>query len=300
MESYLGEILSVGCAGAWALAVVLFRRAAGIPAFAINLCKNALALVLIAATLLALGIPVDMERSTEDWVRLLVSGALGLGFADSLFLHALKHLGAGVTAIVECAYAPSVVLFAMTLGGESMTNGFLLGAPLVVLGVFVASYPFGRPRPGAPARPRPRWVLLGAFSVVCMALGIVIARPALVRSSVIEAAGVRMVGALLFQFAWALTSRTRRPLLRYLGRGPHWRLLLPSALLGSYLAMMMWIGGMKLTTAAVSAVLNQTSTIFTLIFARFLAQEPFTGARVVGAALAVAGAAIIVARVVLF
>lgn len=300
-----GELSSLGSAACWALAIVLFRRAADVPALTINLFKNVLALVLMLSTMAVLGVSFQADRSAGDFVRLLVSGALGLGFADAVFLYALKRIGPGLAAIVETAYAPSVVLFAVLLNGEAMGIAFWLGAPIVLLGVFVATEAWravGK-RGGAKSvedrGPRGgltmgQGLALGVFAIVCMALGIVIAKPALERANVIEAAVWRMVGALTVQLAFAFSSASRRRSFAVFVSPRAWRQILPSALLGAYVAMMLWLAGMKLAPASIAAVLGQTSTIFTLVFARALYGERLTRARIIGAALACGGAALLV------
>ena len=41
---------------------------------------------------------------------MVVSGALGIGVADTMFFECLERLGASKTAVVECLYSPVVIL----------------------------------------------------------------------------------------------------------------------------------------------------------------------------------------------
>ena len=68
-----------------------------------------------------------------------------------------------------------------------------------------------------------------------------------------------------------------------------WRFTLPATILGSFLALMFWIAGMKYTHTGIAAILNQTSTIFILVFASIFLREPFTRRRLIAAAAALAG-----------
>jgi drug/metabolite transporter (DMT)-like permease len=52
---------------------------------------------------------------------------------------------------------------------------------------------------------------------------------------------------------------------------------------------MLWIAGMKYTQAGSAAIINQSSTIFVLVFASLFLGEPFTGRKVVASALALGG-----------
>ena len=65
---------------------------------------------------------------------------------------------------------------------------------------------------------------------------------------------------------------------------------LSSSLIGGYIAMLVWLGGIKLTKASIASALNQTNTIFVLIFAALILRERITPGRVVAILLAAAGA----------
>jgi drug/metabolite transporter (DMT)-like permease len=66
--------------------------------------------------------------------------------------------------------------------------------------------------------------------------------------------------------------------------------LISSSFLGAYLAMILWLAGMKFTMASIAAALNQTSNIFIFIFAAIFLKEPITPRRTAGIVLGVAGA----------
>jgi drug/metabolite transporter (DMT)-like permease len=59
--------------------------------------------------------------------------------------------------------------------------------------------------------------------------------------------------------------------------------------LGSYLGLMCWIGGLKYTKVGVAAILNQSSTIYILILAAIFLKEPFTRRKLVASLVALAG-----------
>jgi drug/metabolite transporter (DMT)-like permease len=58
--------------------------------------------------------------------------------------------------------------------------------------------------------------------------------------------------------------------------------------------MLVWLGGIKLTKASIASALNQTNTIFVLIFAALILREPITPGRVVAILLAAAGALMVI------
>jgi drug/metabolite transporter (DMT)-like permease len=294
----LGEALSLGSAISWSVAVVLFRRVFSgdtpVSPFALNLFKNAVAILLMSGTLLILGEPVNMDRSAEDWARLIASGVLGIGISDLFFFHALRRLGAGRLTVVECAYAPSVALFGVLLLGEIPTLGDALGAALVAAGMLVMAS--GRPKqvaqtgPGGGDASPVIGALLGLGAMLTVAAAIIVAKPAFESGGLVEVALIRLIsgaGALLLL---TLPSRSRRAELAVLRPSPAWRAMIPAAVLGSWLSMLLWVGGFKYTDAATAAVLNQTTTVFTLLLARIMLGEPLTGRRIAAVLLGFSGA----------
>jgi drug/metabolite transporter (DMT)-like permease len=68
-----------------------------------------------------------------------------------------------------------------------------------------------------------------------------------------------------------------------------WRFAVPGTLLGSYVALLCWIAGMKFTRAGTAAILNQTSTLFVFLFAGLFLRERMTRRKATAATLARAG-----------
>ncbi len=294
----LGEALSLASALSWSVAVVLFRRVfageAPVSPFALNLFKNVVAILLMTATLLVLGESVNTARTAEDWIRLIASGVLGIAISDLLFFHALRRLGAGRLTVVECAYAPSVALFGMLMLGEVPTAGDALGAGLVAAGMLVMAT--GRPSPGgrgAAGEPEASPIagaLFGLGAMLTVAAAIIVAKPAFESGGLVEVALIRLVSGAVALMLFTLPSRTRRAELAVLRPSPAWRAMIPAAVLGSWLSMLLWVGGFKYTDAATAAVLNQTTTVFTLLLARVMLGEPLTGRRISAVLLGFSGA----------
>jgi drug/metabolite transporter (DMT)-like permease len=282
--------MALGCALAWAGAVLLFRRVEGVSAAALNLFKNVVATVLLLATMAAMGVHFDTSRSLHDWLALAGSGVLGLAVADTLFLSGLQRIDASIAAVTDCAYSPTVLVLSAIWLGETLGGRVLAGAPLVMLGLFVVSWQ----RPGS-ARVDRRGVGLALMGVTTTAFGIVLAKPALDHSSLIEATTVRLLAGSIGLFLWQLVTRRTRDGLALFRPQPAWRAAIPATLLGTYVAMILWLGGMKYGTASRSALLNQMGAIFVLVLSRF-AGEIVPKRRWFGALMAVSGVCVLVVR----
>jgi drug/metabolite transporter (DMT)-like permease len=73
-----------------------------------------------------------------------------------------------------------------------------------------------------------------------------------------------------------------------------WGTIVLGSLLGSYLSMILWLAGYKLTDASIAAVLNETAGAFIVLFAWWLLKEEMNGKRLSGVALAFIGVAVVV------
>lgn len=289
----LGELCALLAPLVWSVAVILFRRSSGASALSLNLFKNVFAFVLLSATLLVLRVPFP-ERGLADWARIAVSGILGLAVADTLLFASLKRIGAGRLAVVDTVYAPLVVLLSWVFLEETLGVGFFVGACAVLVGVYLAS----RIDPATPVSD-PRELALGMaygfMAVAGTAAGVVIAKPVLEVSDLLEVTLSRLGFGILALGVWTVATGRGAEAATAFRPGPLWRTLMPGAFFGAYLSLILWLGGFKWAPASVAAVLNQMATVYLLVLARFVQHEDIRARQVVGGLLAALGALWIVA-----
>jgi len=284
----MGSFYALLTAVMWAAAVILLKRSGEtIPPFALNVYRVAVSTVFLAATVVAAGQELFFAAPLRDYLTLIASGIIAIAVSDTLFLMALNRLGAGLMAIVDCLYAPFVVLFAFLMLGERLGPWQWIGMALVILGVLIAAR--HEPPRGVTARAVLVGVAYGLLSMATVAFGIVLAKPVLGRAPVLWATTVRQFGALVVLLPGALIVPSRREIFGLFRPSSGWKFSLPATLLGSYLALIFWIAGMKYSMAGPAAILNQTSAIYVLIFASMFLKEPFTARKVVASVLAVGG-----------
>jgi drug/metabolite transporter (DMT)-like permease len=290
----LGEALSLGCAFSWGVSVILFKRSEAASPYAINLFKNGAAFLLLGLTVWLSGGRVPLDRSAGDWAGLIASGVLGLAVADTLFLEALRRLGAGMVAILDCIYAPLVALLSVVFLGERLGRGFAVGAALVVGGLLVATTSGeGLREAAAVARRQVGGVMLGLASIALMAVSVVIAKPALDRAELVEATCTRMGAGAISLALWVLFRRDRAEIFGIFLPQPVWRQLVPAMLIGTYVSMLLWLGGVKYTSASNASLLNQLSVVFTLVLARVWLKEPLSVRKLAGGGASLAGAMVV-------
>lgn len=289
---YLGEILSITCALIWASAVILFKKSGEkVSPIGLNLFKNVLALVLFIPTSLVLGVSLVPKASLTDYVLLFASGIFGLTLSDTLFLKSLNLLGAELSAIVDCLYSPFIIVLSILFLGEKMNILQLLGVILIVSAVLTVSQKENRKN--ISRHDLTKGVILGVLAMALVAIGIVMIKPLINRSSLLWVVQVRLLAGSVGLGIFLLFHRDRKKILATIYSARNWQYMLPGSFLGAYLSMIIWVGGMKYTQASISSALNQTSNIFVFILAAILLKEPVNVIRIVAIISAFAGAVIV-------
>jgi drug/metabolite transporter (DMT)-like permease len=298
MNHPLGQACALLTAIMWAFAVVLFKLSGERTApLALNLFKSTVGILLLGVTLggLLLGRWESLESlqtlAASQVVVLLLSGFIGIAVADTLFFHALNLIGVGLISIVDCSYAPCVILFSWLMLGESLTAYHYAGAALVLVGVFTAE------RHTLPAHRSTGQIIggmvLATAAVALMAFGIVWATPTLHETTVVWGTILRVAGGfgglVLLTLAWPgwrTHWRVFRPSVA-------WRAAVPASVLGTYFCMLLWIAGFKYTYASIAGVLNQTSVVVATILAAVFLKERFGARQVAALVLALAGVVVL-------
>ncbi len=284
----MGELFALLAAVVWASAVIFFKKAGEtVSPFALNLFRAVVSFCLFLIVLAIGRIPILNQAPLTDYLILFASGIIAIAISDTLFHMCLNRVGAGINAIVDCMYSPSVTLFAFLMVGERLTMGQMAGMALVILSVLVATHI--KPPPNTSRRTLVLGIVFGVLAMATLAFGIVIAKPVLDRSSVLWATAVRQLGCLLVMVPIALISPSRRRILSVFKPRSDLKFMLPGTFLGSFLALILWIAGMKYSTASVAAILNQTSTIYILVFASVFLKEAFSWRKGLAALLALLG-----------
>ncbi|MGD1010760.1 MAG: DMT family transporter [Candidatus Aminicenantales bacterium] len=284
-----GEVLAIGSGIIWAVAVILYKISGRtVHPLGLNLFKNIVAIGFTVPTMLILGLPLFPAVAPKSVGLLLLSGFLGIAVSDTFFFYSLNKLGASLVAIVDCFYSPFVIGLSFLLLGERMAAWQFVGVALIISAVLAAS----RSNSGEPVT-RKNLILGLIFGVLAMffvAVGIVIVKPVLVTESVVWATLVRLVGGTVPLGLVIPLLPGRKAILRPLLERANWKAMVPAAFFGSYLSLILWMGGMKYAKVSVAAALNQLNTIFIVVLAALFLKERLSGWKVAAVILAFVGA----------
>lgn len=289
---YIGEMLSVAAAILWAFAIVLFKRSGEtVHPVALNTFKDGLAVILYVPTLAIAGVSLIQNYPASDYVLLLVSGVIGIAVGDTLLFKSLNTIGAGASALVSCLYSPFIIGLSFVWIGERLTWLQLVGVVLIISAVLETTRTGNRKI--SDVRRNLFGVAWGILAVAAMAVGVVMIKPLLDEAPVLWVLQIRLIGGvaalLLFLAINPARGRILSTLLIRKSRG----YTFVSSMIGGYVAMLIWLGGIKFTKASIAAALNQTNTIFVLVFAALILRERITAGRIIAILLAVTGALLV-------
>jgi len=285
---YLGKGLALLTAVVWAFAVILFRKSGEtVHPIALNLFKNSLAVILFIATIWLFGGTLMHPAPAHIYILLLLSGAIGIGIGDTLFFKCLNLLGAGLTAIVDCLYSPFIIGLSVVWLRESLTLVQILGALVIVSAIMIATGITGKER--ISRRNMVKGIIYGVLALAAMAVSIVTIKPLLEQSPLLWATEIRLCGGLVVLIPILILHPKKRTIVASLFSHHSWIYTLLGSFFGAYVAMFIWLAGMKYTQASIASALNQTSTIFIFIFAAIFLKETITLGRTIGIILAFFG-----------
>jgi len=286
---YLGEMLALASGLAWAGAAIFFRLSGRtVPPLGLNLFKNALGFILLTLTMVLAGQALFPHLSGADYLLALVSGAVGVAVSDTLYFVSLNALGASLAAVVATIYIPLITGLSLIFLGERLSPGQVLGVAFILVAVLLISYK--REDRSLSKKSLSAGILAGVTAQLTTAVSIILIKPKLGVWPLLWVTNMRVGAGFVFLALPLLAHPRRKLLLAPLARRANWKYMVPAALLGTYLSILAWMGGMKYTQVSVVAALSQLSAVFIFILAVLILKEKATPLKAAAVLLAAAGA----------
>jgi len=290
---YFGEILALTVAVVWASAVILFKKTGEkVHPIGLNLFKNVLAFVLFIFTLLFFKIDFyNPDASLNDYNLIIMSGIFGIGLGDTLFFMCLNRLGAGLTAIVDCFYAPIIISLSFIFLGESLSWIQLFGVVLIIAAILAATYK--KTKEPVDQKNLILGIIFGITALVSMGIGVIMIKPILNDYSLLWITELRLLGGILILVPIVIFHPHKYSILKSIFNTQQRSNMIIGSFLGAYLSMIIWLGGMKFTQVSTASALNQTTNMFIFIFAAIFLKEKITTQKTIGIVLALIGAVLV-------
>jgi len=292
---FSGELFALLAAFLWAFSSVLFSDLGkSIKPVELNLIKGIGAILLLTATSLLLKETVG-SLSLEVIVLLFISGAIGIGFGDTMYFEAINYIGPKRSLLISTIAPIITALLALVFLGEQIAPLAWMGVVVTTLGV---TWVVMQMRSGDKAEKRinSKGLIYAFLFALAQAIGAVISRWALTETSIspLQSAVVRLFAGIAFLFVWIAIRRIKLGEWTRAGNESTktWRIVLTVVVLGAYFPLWLQQLAFKNTAVGIAQTLLTTSPLFILPMTA-LRRDKASCKEILGVFIAVAGIAIL-------
>ena len=253
-----------------------------------NLCKGVLGCGYLLIALLWTG----LDHIGLSTVFLLgLSGFIGITLGDTFFFRALVNLGPRLTSLFGTLTPGFISLAALAVLKESLSWQVWAGIALTITGIWwVLKEHLGA---SAPEINKPLGIKYCVLSVACTVIAILMARIALRSVSTIEATFIRLFWGTLGMFIWGAYSNSLGKWLTPFKDTVLFIKVAITVIIVTFGGFWLSLYALKYAPTGIVSTLNSTSAVFVLPMSAFWLKEKVTGRACLGAAIAIAGVALI-------
>lgn len=290
----IGETYSLLSAISWAVATILFTAPSRrLRAEALNLFKTTLATVLLIVTLVILrGGQVFRLTDGTEALYLAASGVVGISIADTLYFWCLREIGAWRTLALSCLAPPFTILLSAFMVRSVVGRADWLGIGVALAGVLLVTLSGRRRREDGLSFTR-NGTLIGAVMYGLVALGIVLTKLGTAKTGSLEASTIRIVVAVPGILLIEAVRRTLGITLRAAADIPDRGRMIAGSIVGTYVAYILFIAGIKHAHPGIAIALASTSPAFVIPLSAVFLKERVSPLAVVGTGIALAGVVIL-------
>jgi len=295
-----GVVAALLAALCWSVAVIIFKSASRfLSPLLIVLLKNTIATLCFVVLFFIFDIPFWLSGlESLDYYKIIISGVLGMGIADLLFIKALSQIGANRVAIVNCFEPGVVYLFSVLMLGSFLTPKQLFGFLVVVVALLIISYE--KDDIEIASSIKRRGVLTQVLAVVLSSFGIVLIKPVLSKLNASIASQLwvtffRLFPGFIFTWIVFMFKKNKLKLLIPLKNKSICLKIIIASGLGTFLALGFWIiGYTNIQKPPVASILGQTSVLFIIVLSYFFLNEKISKTKLGAMSLAICGVLFIV------
>lgn len=290
----IGELAALGTALCWTFSAVFYRRAlASTPPIQANTARCLGTSLILVMVLAILGrINIFAELPPQALLLTCISGAIGLGLSDTLYMLSLKIIGVSRAVPITCTYPLFNLVWAFILAGENITLPVAAGAITIVLGVWLLTSEKANKSAGeTPKRQHMYGVVLALSTAITWSISISIINLAVRNIQSLEHAyavnTLRLLAAAVLLLVYSLISMKG---LAFVKVG--WRnaaLLLSGGLIAIGLGWFLLTFSFLLIPESKAVPISSTTPLFSTLAGITFLHERVTAKIVLGSVMVVAG-----------
>ena len=296
---YFGELAALSAAICWSIAVIIFKSASkSLSPLLITALKNSIALFSFIILFLLFDIPIWYDGfSNADYIKIIVSGILGMGIGDILFIYALSQIGANRVAILNCFEPAVIYCFSILMLGTILTTQQFIGFIIVIISLLIVSYE--KDIKDIDPYVKKRGIILQLTAIFLSSIGIVLIKPVLSKTADSITMQLWITAFRLFPgfiVAWIIFffQKNRLNYLKPLKKSNMIIKIIISSGLGTFIALSFWIiGYANIEKPPIASIIGQTSVIFIIILSFIFLKEKISKLRIVSILCALCGVVLI-------
>jgi len=292
---YFGECAALSAAFFWSIAIILFKSVSNeLSPFLITALKNTIGLICFIFLFFLLDFPIwNSTFNLYDYIKIIISGVLGMGLADALFILALSKIGANRVGIINCFEPVVIYIFSFIMLGTYLSIEQLFGFVIVIISILIINYE--KDSDDIAPSIKKSGLFLQVSAVLLSSFGIVLIKPVLAKVNGIIYGQLWVTAFRLFPgfiFAWILFlfQKNKSILLYPLMNFNLMKKVLVGSFLGTFMALGFWIlGYANINKPPIASILNQSAMIFIVIFSWIFLKEKITQLRILSIIFAIIG-----------
>jgi len=281
----------------WSLTSIVFTIASRrIGALQVNLYRLPAAIFLLGLTYFLFWGNLNISGEVVFW--LAASGVVGLAIGDTFLFQAMVIIGARLSMILMALAPPMAALLAYFYLGEIISPIGILGIAVTIAGVIWVVAERTPDPSGNKRRISPKGVLWGILAAFGQAAGLILAKKGL-NSDIhaLLATLIRMLGAAAILWPLTLlTGKVKSPIRIFSKDRGAIKYMILGIIFGPYLGVTFSLVSVKYTQTGIAATLMSTMPVIMIPMVIAIEKEKVSSRAILGAAVAVAGIAILFLR----
>ncbi len=294
--SHAGELAALATAVCWTITALAFESAGRrIGALSLNLIRLVLGFTMLSLyTWVARGLVLPLDATPSAWLWLSVSGIVGFTIGDLCLFRAFVLIGSRLSMLIMALVPPMTAVLGWLIMGELLTAIELGGMALAIVGVvWVVAERQPAASDGTSTRRPPGGVLLAVAGALGQAFGLVLSKLGMGSYDPFAATQIRAIAGIAgFVVVFTVIGWWPRVASAIHDRAAIARTGL-GAFFGPFLGVSFSLMAVQLTEAGVAATLMSLTPIMIIVPSALFFGDRITARSVVGAAVAVAGCALL-------
>ncbi len=294
-SQYFGFVAALSAAMFWSIAVIIFKSASEeISPFLITALKNTIATVCFMLLFYFANIPIWYDGFEKlDYFKIIISGILGMGLADVIFLYALSKIGANRIALINCFEPVVIYILSFLFLNTILSNQQLFGFIIVIIAILMINYE--KDIDDIDANLKRQGIMLQVCAVTLSSIGIVLIKPVLSKAPSnitiqLWVTAFRLLPGVFVAWIIFILQKDKLKLLQPLKKSVIIKKIIISSGLGTFVALSFWIiGYANIKHPPIASILGQTSVIFIILLSWIFLKEKITLIRIISMSCALLG-----------